>query len=511
MKGRPDNQIENLRARSTISKSIYRFALFNSILLIVFLASCKKSPITPDAEDLTRPVIWLDSFEVFFTASESGGNPPSQLFHVKNSGQKTLNYTITGNSEWLSIEPSNGSSTGHLVEHKISVNKTGLVGQEASYSATITLACPEAYNNPQKVSVNLKMTKEPSPEISLSATEVKFNTKVGLNPPSQNLRIRNSGKGNLDYAIDCDSNWLIVSPNNGTSNGQENLHTIAVNTEGLAEGTHSGTIAIIDPNASNSPQRVRVTLNLGQVLSPGIGVSPNSLTFNAISGRENPPPQPLGIRNIGGGTLNYGITWGASWLSVSPASGSSSGPQNTHAVSVNPGGLGVGIYNAIITITDPKASNSPQQTSVGLVLTTLPTDNEISISCAPNSGGTDTMVTIPVSIKGNLNDLSVFGLDLTFDSNLFQYQSTGKGNLTGDWAAVDGNVTSPGTLRIGGFAGSGSTVLSGSIGTIVVITLKVTGSGYNDGQQSQISISSYADDIAGMKPEPSSTLFTFRK
>jgi len=85
-----------------------------------------------------------------------------------------------------------------------------------------------------------------------------------------------------------------------------------------------------------------------------------------------------------------------------------------------------------------------------------------------------------------------------------------KGSLTGNWATVDGNVTSAGIVRIEGFAGSGTPIPLGSIGSIVVVTLRVTGSGYRDGQQSQLTIRSYTDDIAGMQQELSTTQFTYR-
>lgn len=147
-----------------------------------------------------------------------------------------------------------------LVEQAILINKTGLIAQEASYLATITITCSEAYNNPQKVSVSLKITKEPPPEIWLSSTELKFSTEVGSNPPSQNFRVRNSGKGNLNYGISSDASWLIINPVSGSSSGQDNTHTVSVKIGNLGEGTYSGTLTVADPNASNSPQRVRVTL-----------------------------------------------------------------------------------------------------------------------------------------------------------------------------------------------------------------------------------------------------------
>jgi hypothetical protein len=375
------------------------------LVLAIPVSNCKKNPITSDPESLTRPVIWLNVSEMAFAAAETGPTPPSQVLRIKNAGQGNLKYDISVDAGWLKVEPAGGSSSGQVNEHAVTINKTGLAAQDSDYTATITVASSDAYNNPQKVKVSLKISKEPPPEIS---------------------------------------------------------------------------------------------------------VSPQALSFAAQTGGSNPPQQSISIRNSGGGTLNYVITWVGSWLSVVPPSGSSTGQQNRHTVSVSSRGLAAGVYNGMITITSLHATNSPQQVGVTLRVGSIPTNNEIRVSCSPSEGRTDTTVSIPISIVGNTNEILSFGLQLTFDTNMFQYVGTSKGSLTGSWAFIDGNNIS-GTVTIGGLAGSGSTIPKGSTGSLVIVTLKVTGGSYSNGQQSQIVIQAYTDDIAGMKPEPASATFTYRK
>jgi len=141
----------------------------------------------------------------------------------------------------------------------------------------------------------------------------------------------------------------------------------------------------------------------------------------------------------------------------------------------------------------------------------LPLNNEISISCSPSSGGKGISVNVTISIKGNLEEIKAFGLEMTFDPNVFKYQSTGTGSLTGTWAYVDGNETSSGNLTAGGFLGSGNPVAKGSQGSLVIIKFEVIYSGADDGFTRQITIKNYTDDITGMKPKPASTTFTFKK
>lgn len=140
-----------------------------------------------------------------------------------------------------------------------------------------------------------------------------------------------------------------------------------------------------------------------------------------------------------------------------------------------------------------------------------PSEQAISLVGDSNSAGPDTVVTFAIGIMKNAQEVRVFGLELTFDPQMFQFQNVGNGNLTANWAAVDGNEISSGTLRIGGFVGGGTTVAANSQGTLAIVRLKVTGASYGNGQQSQICIRQYTDDIASYQPVPACTTFTLKK
>lgn len=137
--------------------------------------------------------------------------------------------------------------------------------------------------------------------------------------------------------------------------------------------------------------------------------------------------------------------------------------------------------------------------------------NRLSISCSPSQGGTGTAVDIRISCLGAAQEIKTFGLELTFDPAVFQYERTDKGDLTGSWAAVDGNETSSGKLIVGGFVGSGTPIAIGSNGSLAVVKIKVIYSGSDSGFSRQISINNYLDDINSMTPMPTSTTFTFIK
>jgi len=496
--------------RTTKSSKILKPVRMAACLLLLFLSNCK-GPATVD----THPVIWLSAFELSFTASEFGPSPSTQVLKIKNSGIESLSYNIQDDANWLTITPANGSSSGQIQEHTIAVDKAGLVGRDEAYTAKVKIISQEACNSPQEVAVTLKMTKEPPPEISVNPGNLSFTASTnGPNPASQNLTVRNSGKGTLNYTISDDASWLSVNPGSGTSTDQQNSHSVAVNVSGLAKGTHTAKITVSASNATNNPQSVDVSLKISDEPPPQIAVTPTDLSFSAQLGGADPGAKSIRIKNSGKQTLTYVITPDAAWLNVSPRSGSATaGRENTHSVSASIAGLAKGTYMATITISDPAAVNSPQTVRVSLDVTTAPpppTSNEIAISCDPASGAAGTIVTFTIQISGNTQTITAFGLEMSFDPAMFDYLDTGKGSLTGGWGAVAGNLIRSGVVRIGGFGGT-SSIRVGSSGSIAVVRLRVTGGASPDGTRTSVSIGSFTDDIVSMRTSPGSTTFTFRR
>jgi hypothetical protein len=291
------------------------------ILLIIFclfsLANCKKQSTTPDMSNLTRPVIWLNLFNMSFAAYETGPNPSSQILQIKNSGPQTLDYTLSADADWVSFSPESGTSTNQTIEHKISINKAGLEAQDQEYTAKITVIGSQAYNNPQEVTVSLKLSEERPPEIWLNNQQLTFDgQEAGSNPDSQTIKIKNSGEGTLRYDISTDAIWLEVNPFSGSSKTQKRSHSVVVDIAGLNEGTYDGTITITDSNAANNPQQVNVTLNLSKKGPPppppstanrvGISISPSSggagttVTITiSVNGNTSPISSAFGLN------LNY--------------------------------------------------------------------------------------------------------------------------------------------------------------------------------------------------------------
>lgn len=89
---------------------------------------------------------------------QQGTNAASQTFTIRNSGSGTLNYTVavvTG-TNWLSVNPSSGSSTAE--QDSITVNYTTTNLPVGTHNATISVSAAGANNSPVTVPVNLTVT-----------------------------------------------------------------------------------------------------------------------------------------------------------------------------------------------------------------------------------------------------------------------------------------------------------------------------------------------------------------
>ncbi|MGD2093177.1 MAG: hypothetical protein PVH61_43855 [Candidatus Aminicenantes bacterium] len=107
------------------------------------------------------------------------------------------------------------------------------------------------------------------PVISLSPVQLNFATDASGNASgAQSFLVSNIGAGTLNWTISPDQTWITASPLSGTDSGYV---TVEVDPSGKSAGTYNGTITVSDPNAVNSPQTVKVQLEVYSSTSPPFG------------------------------------------------------------------------------------------------------------------------------------------------------------------------------------------------------------------------------------------------
>lgn len=186
--------------------------------------------------------------------------------------------------------------------------------------------------------------------IGVSPASFSFGaTQGGADPATQTLNITNTGGGTLSWTVSDNATWLTPSQTLGSGNAAVTLN---VSSSGLAAGVHYGTITINATGASSVTVPVEFTVASAPV--PVIEVSPASISFAAIQGSANPAAQTLSITNTGGGTLVWSVIDNATWLSLSPASGTGNGAAT---LSVSTGTMAAGTYHSTITVRGTGASS----------------------------------------------------------------------------------------------------------------------------------------------------------
>ncbi len=310
--------------------------------------------------------IEVDNSYLNFHTSESTSNPAPQTFKVRASGAGSINYTLSKDKGWFDVTPTSGSSSGEWDTFTVSVDASGF--NDGTYSGTITITDPSAYNSPTEVGVSLTVGKVPEPpppssQIVVDQTNLGFSTEEGQNPPVQYFNLRAQGGNSVGFSITTNMPWLSASPAKGTATPEWTPVAVSINAQSLLPGTFKGRIDIF-PSGTDKKTSVFVTLTVEKKNKPHIQVNRSHLYFWGYAHNSDPPSQTFRIRNSGAGKLNYKIKSNKSWISFSQSQGTSTGEEDTITVYADSSSLNVYIHKATIQISAAEAGNSPQTISV---------------------------------------------------------------------------------------------------------------------------------------------------
>lgn len=131
-----------------------------------------------------------------------------------------------------------------------------LIGQAGS---GLLVAQDEQFNTSR-----LQVSNQPL--IQVSTHLIERDTACFAMVGEDSFTVRNAGPGTLEYSVEVDpasQSWLSVEPVGGISNGAADTIVVRYNIAGLLPGTHSGTITVSDPDASNLEETIAVELTIG--------------------------------------------------------------------------------------------------------------------------------------------------------------------------------------------------------------------------------------------------------
>jgi uncharacterized protein (TIGR03437 family) len=325
------------------------------------------------------PLITSSTSQLSFNYQIGQAAPVAQALELRSTTGATLNYSIgattAAGGNWLLLGTTSGSTPGSLT---VGASVAGLAA--GTYEGTIMVTATNAAtgvaapNSP--LSVPVKLYVSASPLLNVSPAALSFSAlSGGAAPPAQTLGLSSTSASSTEqigytvsFTTQTGGSWLSVNSVGGVTPFSL---SVSVAPGLLSAGTYTGTITIAGKHAAtgadtaNSPIAVPVSL---QVTTATLAASPASLSFTQPMGGAAPAAQTVSVTSSGT-PLNFSAAAnagsGASWLTVTPAGGTTPGSLQVRADGAN---LSQGTYQGTITITAPGASGSPQTINVTLTV-----------------------------------------------------------------------------------------------------------------------------------------------
>ena len=254
---------------------------------------------------------------------------------------------------------------------------------ETRNSYTVTVTATDQFDARDTIIVNITVTnveppgKPGTPAVAAASVGGHNTLSVTWAAPAKTA----IGGYNVQYRAGTGGSWTSIPGSvSGTAATVSGLVPGAAYQVQVRAYNSEGTGPWSDPGQGSTA--VRQQRNIlrsaagGGVMSPACTPSIGFRTgipwsFTAAKGGEDPPGLLLEVwdRELCG--MNFRVSSGAKWLSISPASGRSEGAhdQTLIRVSADISGLDAGTHTAAIRITAPKGGNSPQTVSVSLTIT----------------------------------------------------------------------------------------------------------------------------------------------
>ena len=219
----------------------------------------------------------------------------------------------------------------------------------------------------------------------LSSSALSYAGQVsGATPPVQHIAVRGSIPG-LPFTVTLPGkSWITVTPTSGVTPASLDVTCTPAD---LGEGSVQAMVTVQSPVTLPAQRSFSVAFNVAAASAQKLGVSPQTLSFTATQGSGS-ITQVLKVDNEGGGTFSYsatsttsldatGAAAGASWLSISAASGQVTAvAPSPISVTVDPGKLAPGTYRGQITV----LTSGGQQTVVPVTLTVNAVPQRIVLS-----------------------------------------------------------------------------------------------------------------------------------
>jgi hypothetical protein len=375
------------------SSLAYKIVSFVLMLMLISLCCVYSLPLAQ-----TSPVLEVDVTELDFGETET-----SMTVTITNAGGGTLEWLLSEDDEWITVDVTSGSLEAALSETvTVAVDRTKVL---TSGEITGTIAIT---TNDVDAEIAVSMIVEPM--LAVDVTELNF----GETETTKAFTITNEGGGTLEWSLSEGEEWISVAPTSGSLEAAlSETVTVEVDRSGLfISGAVNGAITVDTGDVSAT---IVITM------MPLRTIIPASLDF----GSEDVVKE-LFINNRGSGSLEWSITTQEVWVGVDRESGTTDeGMIDVIQVIVDRSAVTVlGSYTDILQL-----ASDAGDIAVPLTMEKRNHPPDIPASVAPVDGATNQSLTTTLSCQGGdadtgEGDLVTYDIYLSTDEILVDLEDS---------------------------------------------------------------------------------------
>ena len=312
---------------------------------------------------LAAPRLQLASSTIGPVSIAVGANGPAQDLEAFNSGDGSLNLSVSSVANWVSaslVAPRACTGRpGQCIPIRVALNTASLPA--GRHSATLQVSSAGALDGVQQVLVIVQMG---------GGVPDSINFFVGPNGGTDTRDIVTLSRAVTTSSTQSGGKWLSVAVQGGSFNFAVPYKVTAEHLPGLAEGTYNGNVQFSGSALAAENKTVGVTMRVTS--QPISRPSSTSLRFRAPQ-TTSKQLQRVVMNNASGGTLTLGAITattasGGNWLAATQLPG-----YNIVDVTADPAGMQQGVYKGTVTV----ASNAVNGDVV------IPVEIEVFAQSAP--------------------------------------------------------------------------------------------------------------------------------
>jgi hypothetical protein len=305
--------------------------------------------------------------------------PLSVVYALTNSGGTSLNWTATKGQSWVTLSAASGTlAPGASTTVTVSLNTGANSLPPGAYNDTVSFANTTTGNGNTSRPVALTVNSVGQLAVSPAGGLTSSGTVAGpFSPASIVYTLSNSGGSSLNWTASKAQSWVTLSAASGTlAAGASTTVTVSLNSgaNSLPPGAYNDTINFANTTTGNgnTSRPVSLTVNSAGQLAvlPAGGLN----SAGTVGGPFSPSSIAYTLTNSGGSSLNWTVTKGQSWVTLSAASGTlAAGASTTITVSLNAGAnsLPPGAYNDTVTFANTTTGNGNTSRPVALTVNSV--------------------------------------------------------------------------------------------------------------------------------------------